>query len=122
MARMWKGPCESLKAAGADPLWAAIHRRAGRLNIACNVESDGRSATFFRVEKIRGEWYSFDLGRVQGGDPYFTVLAGYRQFTPLDAELIAQNCAYIARQAEEIDIACLTLAGTLSAAVDAFCE
>lgn len=122
MTRMWRGPCEALRAAYSDPLWGAIHRRGGRLHIACTVTDDGRFADFYRIEKINGEWYRFDLGRVKGGDPYFTVLAGYRRFTPLDAELIEQNHAYIERQAESIVFDGHSISIKLGQAVDAFCE
>lgn len=122
MARMWRGSCEALKRASADPLWAAIHRRGGRLQIACTVERDGRSASFFRVEKIRGEWYQYDLGRSEGGDPYSTVLAGFRKFTPLDAELVQQNHAYVERMAHEIADDCQYLVRKLGQCADEFCE
>ena len=122
MTRMWRGPCESLRAAQSDPLWAAIHRRGGRHQVSCNIAFDGRSADFYRVEKIKGDWYQFDLGRVEGGDPFFTVLAGYRRFTPFDAELREQSFSYIERVADEIDFDCALISRKLSAAVDAFCE
>jgi hypothetical protein len=120
MARMWRGPCEALRAAHADPLWAAIHRRGGRHFVACNVAPDGRSADFYRLEKVKGEWYSFDLGRVQGGDPHFTVLAGYRRFTPLDAELIQLNAAYLDRVAGDIVLDGRAVVSKLMFAVDQF--
>jgi hypothetical protein len=120
MTRMWRGPCEALKATNADALWAAIHRRGGRLNIACNVAHDGRSANFFRVEKIRGEWFQFDLGRVEGGDPYSTVLAGYRRYTPLDAELLTQNHSYLERMAEDIVLDGNAIVAKLGQAADCF--
>jgi len=122
MTRMWRGPCDALKATSSEPLWAAIHRRGGRLNVACHVEHDGRSASFFRVEKIRGEWYQFDLGRVHGGDPYSTVLEGFRRYTPLDAELLQQNHAYVERLAGEIGDDCAYLVRKLGQCADEFCE
>lgn len=120
MTRMWRGPCEALRQASSDPLWAAIHRRGGRLSVACTVAHDGRSADFYRVEKIKGEWYRFDLGRVEGGDPYFTVLAGYREFTPFDPELFEQNHAYLERVAEDVVLDGRLIASKLGQAVDAF--
>src|SRR5690349_8576469 len=102
MTRMWRGPCAALKKAESDALWTAIHRRAGRMGIACSVEHDGRSADFYRIDKIRGDFYRTDLGRVSGADPYSTVLAGYRRFTPLDAELLSQSHQYVERLAEDI--------------------
>lgn len=122
MTRMWRGPCEGLKAAENDPLWVAIHRRGGRHLVSCNVALDGRSADFFRLEKIGGAWHRRDLGSVGGRDPFSTALAGYRRFTPFDADLVRQNHAYIERMAEEISFQCSTAIDKLAAAVDAFCE
>lgn len=123
MTRMWRGPCDALKAASSDPLWAAIHRRGGRLGVFCNVTHDGKLASFFSVEKIRGEYYQRDIGQARSdGDPYFAVLAGFRQFTPLDPELIALNASYIGRLADEIESDCHMLAVKLDKAVDAYCE
>jgi hypothetical protein len=120
MAKIWKGPCEALRRAHADPLWAAIHRRAGRLFVACNIADNGRSGTFYRVEKIKGEWYQFDLGRAEGSDPFSTALAGYRRFTPLDAELVAQNHQYLDRLAEDIVLDGRAIVRTLNQAADYF--
>lgn len=120
MTRMWRGPSESLKAAESNSLWAAIHRRGGRHLVACDVSPDGRSADFYRLQSIKGDWFRFDLGRVEGETPFSTVLAGYRRFTPLDAELLDQNVAYIEQAASEIDRDCLMIAGKLSGAVDSF--
>ena len=120
MTRMWRGPCADLKSASTDPLWAAIHRRNGRLGISCNVALDGRSAEFFRIEKRGGDFYQFDLGRVEGGDPMFTVLHGSHEFTPLDPELIELHHAYIERQAEQIVADSRLIAQKLEAAADEF--
>lgn len=120
MTRLWRGPSAELKATSSDPLWAAIHRRGGRLNVACHVEHDGRSATFFRIEKVRGDFLQFDLGRVQGRDPYSTVLEGYRRFTPLDTELLQQNHSYVERLAENVVLDGNSLVRKLGRAVDQF--
>ena len=120
MARMWRGPCAALKAAEADPLWAAIHRRNGRIGVFCTVANDGRSASFYSISKSRGEFYQHDLGQAEGADPYLAVLHGSHTFTGYDAELIQLHHEYLARLAEEIDVDCLMIAGKLKAAADAF--
>jgi hypothetical protein len=102
MARMWRGPTAELKKAEADPLWAAIHRRAGRLNVFCDAEHDGRTAKFFKLEKRSDGWYRIELDTVRGADPMLTALWGAHRFTPLDAELLQLHHTYLERLAEEI--------------------
>lgn len=120
MTRMWRGPAAELKEAQADPLWAAIHRRGGRLGVACNVESDGRTADFWRVEKRGADFYQVELGRVRGADPYMTVLNGYRRWTPLDAELVSLNVRYLEREALAIVADCRLVVSKLEQAVESF--
>lgn len=103
MAQMWRGPSAELKEANADLLWAAIHRRNGRLHISCDIDGSGREGTFYELRKQRGEWHRFDLGRVTGETPFIVALNGSHQFTPLDSELVALHAAYIGRLADEID-------------------
>jgi hypothetical protein len=122
MARMWRGPCAALKAAEADPLWAKLHRRNGRLGVFCNVTSDGRTASFYTISKQRGEWYQHDLGDAAGDDPMLAVLHGSHSFTPFDGDLIQLHHAYLERLAENIVLDGRSVAAKLAQAVDAFCE
>lgn len=121
MAHMWRGPCEALKKASDDPLWAAIHRRNGRQLICCQMEMDGRSALFYRLEKgTDGEWYRYDLGRAEGADPYLTSLWGSHRFTAFDAELLALHLRYVLRLAEEIDDSVHAIVNKLGRMADEF--
>lgn len=54
------------------------------------------------VSTARPHGVMVTLGRVEGADPYATLLAVAHQFTPLDAELIEQHTTYIERQVDEI--------------------
>lgn len=103
MTRIWSGPCEALKKAQADPLWAAMHRRNGRLGVACTIEPDGRSGDFYEVVKRRGEWYRHDLGRVSGENPFIVTLNGSHRFTPFDAELRDMHYTYLDRLAGDVE-------------------
>jgi hypothetical protein len=122
VTRMWRGPCEALKSAEADPLWAKLHRRNGRLGVFCNVDQAGRQASFFSISKHRGEFYQHDLGDVTGADPMLTVLRGAHKFTPLDGDLIQLHHAYLERLAEDIVLDGGSIVTKLGQAVDAFCE
>jgi hypothetical protein len=105
MTRMWRGPSERLKAAEADPLWALIHRRNGRLGVACNVDNQSHTAFFYRVEQAGGRcgtWFQYDLGRVEGPDPMFNVLWGSHDFTTPDAELFDLHHRYLLQLADEV--------------------
>lgn len=122
MARMWRGPSAEMKAAEADPLWAKLHRRNGRLGIFCDVDNAGRIASFFRVAQQRGEFYRHELGVVEGADPMLSVLRGSHEFTPLDGDLIQLHHAYLERLAEDIVLDGNSVVSKLGQAVDAFCE
>jgi hypothetical protein len=50
------------------------------------------------------------------------VLEGFRRYTPLDAELVQQNHAYVERLAGDIADDCRYLVSRLTRAVDQFCE
>jgi hypothetical protein len=120
MARMWRGPCAALKAASADPLWAAIHRRNGRFGVFCQVANDGRSASFFSVSKQRGDFYQHDLGPAEGADPFLTVLHGSHTYVGYDAELIQLHHAYLERLANDVVLDGGSVAHKLTQAADAF--
>lgn len=122
MARMWRGPCAALKAAEADPLWAKLHRRNAKLGVFCNVESDGRAASFYTISKQRGDFFQHDLGGAAGDDPMLTVLHGSHTFTPLDGDLIQLHHAYLERLAENIADAGQYVVRKLVQCADEFCE
>lgn len=104
MAKMWRGPSEALTAAHGDPLWAAIHRRNGKLGVACDTDQDGLTARFYSVTKRGDAWYQHDLGRVEGADPILTALWGSHRFTAPDAELFKFHYAYLDRLFGEIEM------------------
>ena len=109
-----------MKAAEADPLWAAIHRRNGRLGVFCNTTPDGRRASFFAITKQRGEWYQHDLGEAEGDDPFLTVLHGSHSYAGTDGELIALHHRYLERLADDIVLDGRSVVRKLEAAADAF--
>jgi hypothetical protein len=117
---MWRGPVAAMKAAEADPLWAKLHRRNGRLGVFCNVTNDGRSASFYTISKQRGEWLQHDLGEAAGDDPMLTVLHGSHSFTPLDGDLLQLHHAYLESLAESIVFDGGSVVHKLGAAADAF--
>ena len=98
MAKMWKGPCEALRAAHADPLWAAIHRRAGRQGVFMDIDLEATIGTFFTIEN----GYKRVVGQVRGSDPMLIALHGYHRFTDSDSELFEQHHTYLLRLADEI--------------------
>lgn len=122
MIRMWRGPCEAIRATESDPLWAAIQRRNGRLGVFCNVDNDARVAEFYTIEERRGGLYQIDLGRVEGnhGDPYLLCLWGSHDFTDLDPELIQLHHQYLGRLAENIVLDGRMLVSKLEAAAMEF--
>lgn len=105
MPRMWRGHNAELKAAEANPLWALLHRRNGKINISCNVDSQDNTAEFYRIEQGSGRcgtWFRYDLGEVKGVDPMFNCLWGSHRFTPADAELFSLHYQVILGRLDEI--------------------
>lgn len=122
MPNMWHGPSAELRAAEADPLWAKLHRRNGKRGIFCNTSPDGRTASFYAIQKQRGEWYQHDLGTAQGDDPMLTVLHGSHTYAGVDPELIQLHHRYLERLAEDIVLDCRSVVTKLANAADTFCE
>lgn len=120
MPNMWRGPSAELRRAEANPLWAKLHRRNGRLGIFCNSTHDGFTASFYSISKQRGEWYQHDLGEVRGADPMLAVLHGSHTYTPADPELMQIHHAYLEHLAEEIVLDGRLIATKLAKAVDQF--
>jgi hypothetical protein len=119
---MWRGPSAAMKAAEADPIWAKLHRRNGRLGVFCTVDNGGRQASFYSISKRGGEFYQHDLGESAGDDPMLTVLHGSHSFTPLDGDLLQLHHAYLESLAESIVLDGHAITDKLGQAVDAFCE
>jgi hypothetical protein len=116
MARMWHGPSVELKAAEADPLWAAIHRRNAKLGVFCNTTPDGKAASFYTISGN----VQHDLGTVEGADPMLAALWGSHKFAGYDADLIQLHHSYLDRLAEDIVLDGYAIVRNLCQAVDQF--
>jgi hypothetical protein len=105
MSKMWKGPTPLLRAAHSSPLWAAIHRRNGRLGVFCDSDTTGQALSAFAIRKGRdGEWYRHELGAVESDTPLSAALKLSHEFTPYDADLVSLHHAYIESLAEDVVI------------------
>lgn len=118
MTRMWKGPCEAVKAALADPIAIRLHRRAGEQMVFCKVADDGRSALVFRLQ--RG--FQSILGIAQGRDPLDTIVNVALEFTEHDPELFGLIAALIERRTDEVTSDLAVLSKKLGHAIDDFTE
>lgn len=118
MSKMWKGPCDALRATYSDPLASRLHRRAGEQLIAYDINHAGTLATVYRVEKRGGEWYRIDLGSVQGADPMNTYINVALAYTSHDQELFALIAEQICRRADEVTSIARLLAKVVAEAED----
>jgi hypothetical protein len=102
MAKMWKGPCEALKASYSCPIAVRLARRAGEQHIAYDTDHSGTRATVWRMERRSGEWCRVDLGTAEGADPMNTYINVALEFTRHDQELFSLIAAQIDKRAEEV--------------------
>lgn len=122
MARMWRGPNADQKRAASDPLHGAIARRCGRLGIFFQTDSEtGRHAEVYTISTPGGRcgtYFRHDIGEAHGPDPWATALHVALEFTPFDADLMAQYHAYLDRKLGEIESDCHLLDVRLGGALD----
>ena len=124
MSKMWKGPTPLLRAAYANPVWAALHRRNGRLGVCCDTDpTTGCHAEVFVIRKGRdGEWYRQELGAVEGDTPLSTAFKASHEFTPFDAELLTLHHEYIESLAEDAVFETRQLMKRIDSAVEEYAD
>jgi len=102
MSKMWKGPCDALKATYADPLAARFHRRASEQQISYTLSADGRAAQVARIEQRRSGWHTVSIGVASGDDAMNTIVNVALEFTAHDHELFALIAEHIAHRTDDV--------------------
>lgn len=102
MSKMWRGPCEAVKASYMNPIATRLHRRAGEQSIFYDISHDGRSSKAWRLEKRGDTWHEIPLGAVEGGDPLNTYINASLEFTKHDAELYSLIARDLAARTDDL--------------------
>jgi hypothetical protein len=99
---MWRGPSQAVKESYSDPITTRLARLCSRAGVHYNMADDGRSAEVFQLRRASDTWARVVIGRVEGTEPAHVALGVARQFTPINADLLALATAWLEREIERV--------------------